>query len=272
MTDVALEPGRPESRPTGAAAGAERTSGSLYRKVAADLREAITTGAFGEAGRLPAEGALAEQYGVSRGTVRQALAVLRSDGLVTSRRGTRRVVLGTARVQSFSELLSFTHWAYSMGEEPGGILDSLVRRPADAAERDQLRLEPGSEVYVTVRLRTLSGKPVMVERTIYPPRVGVIVAELPPDVVSHTEVLREHGILFTDADHTIDIVAANADDARLLGCRRGGPLLRERRRTTDPTGTPVEWSQDRYLPGTVAFSIHNSLATSALSRHARESD
>lgn len=76
---------------------------------------------------LPAEGTLAEQYGVSRGTVRQALAVLRSDGLVTSRRGTRRVVLGTARVQSFSELLSFTHWAYSMGEEPGGILDSLVR-------------------------------------------------------------------------------------------------------------------------------------------------
>jgi GntR family transcriptional regulator len=91
-------------------------------------------------------------------------------------------------------------------------------------------------------------------------------------VVSHTEVLREHGILFTDADHTIDIVAANAEDARLLGCRRGSPLLRERRRTTDPTGTPVEWSQDRYLPGTIAFSIHNSLAASALSRHARDSD
>ncbi|RKT11142.1 GntR family transcriptional regulator [Streptomyces sp. 1114.5] len=277
MTDVATEPQRPEAAERPATEGRpvaaeERAAGALYRKVAADLREAITTGAFGEAGRLPAEGALAEQYGVSRGTVRQALAVLRSDGLVTSRRGTRRVVLGGARVQSFSELLSFTHWAYSMGEEPGGILDSLVRRPADAAEREQLRLEPGADVYVTVRLRTLSGTPVMVERTVYPPRVGEIVAELPPDVVSHTEVLREHGILFTDADHTIDVVAANAEDARLLGCRRGSPLLRERRRTTDPTGTPVEWSQDRYLPGTVAFSVHNSLATSALSRHAREMD
>lgn len=51
--------------------------------------------------------------------MRQALAVLRADGLVTSRRGTRRVVLGNARVQSFSELLSFTHWARAMGEEPG---------------------------------------------------------------------------------------------------------------------------------------------------------
>ncbi|GGV11641.1 GntR family transcriptional regulator [Kitasatospora herbaricolor] len=267
MTDVALEPDQSAPGPAGTERGA-----ALYRKVAADLREAITTGAFGEAGRLPAEGALAEQYGVSRGTVRQALAVLRSDGLVTSRRGTRRVVLGNARVQSFSELLSFTHWARSMGEEPGGILDSLVRRPADAAEREQLRLEPGAEVYAIVRLRTLSGAPVMVERTVYPPLVGELVAELPADVVSHTEQLREHGILFTDADHTIDVVAANAEDARLLGCRRGSPLLRERRRTTDPTGTPVEWSQDRYLPGTVAFSVHNSLATSALSRHARDSD
>ncbi|MDH6113421.1 GntR family transcriptional regulator [Kitasatospora sp. MAP12-15] len=246
--------------------------GALYRQVAADLREAITTGAYGEAGRLPAEGALAERYGVSRGTVRQALAVLRADGLVTSRRGTRRVVLGNARVQSFSELLSFTHWARSMGEEPGGRLESLIRRPADAAEREQLRLEPGAEVYVTLRLRTLSGTPVMVERTVYPQHIGQLVAQLPPDVVSHTEQLREHGILFTDADHTIDVVAANAEDAKLLGCRRGAPLLRERRRTTDPTGTPVEWSQDRYLPGTVAFSVHNSLATSALSRHARADD
>ncbi|WP_441249755.1 GntR family transcriptional regulator [Kitasatospora sp. McL0602] len=250
----------------------DRSVGTLYRKVAADLREAITSGAYGEAGRLPAEGAIAEQYGVSRGTVRQALAVLRADGLVTSRRGTRRVVLGATRVQSFSELLSFTHWARSMGEEPGGRLESLVRRPADATEREQLRLEPGAEVYETLRLRTLSGTPVMVERTIYPPWVGEFVAQLPPDVVSHTEPLRDHGILFTDADHTIDVVAANADDARLLSCRRGSPLLRERRRTTDPTGIPVEWSQDRYLPGTVAFSIHNSLASSALSRHAREGD
>ncbi|MFD0569691.1 UTRA domain-containing protein [Kitasatospora gansuensis] len=58
-------------------------------------------------------------------------------------------------------------------------LESLIRRPADAAEREQLRLEPGTEVYVTLRLRTLSGTPVMVERTVYPPLVGELVAQLP---------------------------------------------------------------------------------------------
>ncbi|WP_377273307.1 GntR family transcriptional regulator [Peterkaempfera sp. SMS 1(5)a] len=246
-----------------------RDGGSLYRRVAADLREAIAAGSYGSGGRLPAEGALAQRYGVSRGTIRQALAVLRSDGLVTSRRGTRRVVLGTARVQSFSELLSFTSWARSVGEEPGGAMESLVRRPADDRECEQLRLEPGAEVYVTLRLRTLSGRPVMIERTVYPPRVGELVAQLPADAVSHTELLLEHGIVFSDADHTIDLVHADTDDSRLLGCTAGEALLRERRRSTDPAGVPVEWSEDRYLPGTVAFTVHNSIAASALSRRHR---
>lgn len=66
----------------------------LYLRVAGDLRTAITAGEYGSGARLPAEDELARRYGVSRGTVRQALAALRTDGLITSRRGTRRVVLG----------------------------------------------------------------------------------------------------------------------------------------------------------------------------------
>ncbi|WPB88032.1 GntR family transcriptional regulator [Streptomyces malaysiensis] len=251
---------------------AEPPKGTLYRRVAADLREAIAAGEYGSGGRLPAESALAERYGVSRGTIRQALGALRADGLVTSRRGTRRVVLGTDRVQSFAELVSFTHWARSLGEEPGGRVERVERRPADAREREQLRLEPGAEVVLVLRVRTLSGRPVMVERSLYPLWVGELVARIPPDAVSHTEPLQEHGVVFADADHTIDLVVADADDARLLGCEAGDALLRERRRSTDPAGTPVEWSEDRYLPGTVAFTVHNSIATSALARRHRRSD
>ena len=63
-----------------------------YRQIAEELRTAITEHSYGPGGKLPSEGALAEQYEVSRGTIRQALMLLRQDGLVTSRRGTRRVV------------------------------------------------------------------------------------------------------------------------------------------------------------------------------------
>lgn len=237
-----------------------------YRRVAAELRAAIIAGEYASGAKLPPEATLAERYGVSRGTVRHALAVLRSDGLVTSRRGTPRTVLGGPRSQSFSELLSFTNWARSLGETPGGRVDRVVRRPAEPAEAAQLGLEAGTEVYLVLRVRTLSGEPVMVERSLYSARVGALVAELAPDVVSHTEALVGHGVLFTDADHTIDIAWADEDDVRLLECPPGQVLLRERRRTTDPAGAPVEWSEDRYLPGTIAFTVHNSVAASSLGR------
>ncbi len=71
---------------------------------------------------------------------------------------------------------------------------------------------------------------------------------------------------FAAAEHVIDAVAATAEDARLLGVRPRVPMLRERRLTTDLAGTPVEWSDDRYLGGAVAFSVRNSTAVNALSR------
>ncbi|MFE7777371.1 GntR family transcriptional regulator [Streptomyces sp. NPDC057445] len=244
--------------------GRQRTP--LYLKVAADLRTAITAGEYGSGAKLPAEDELARRYGVSRGTVRQALASLRADGLITSRRGTRRVVLGGPRLHSFGELRSFTRWARSLGEEPGGRVVALDRVTASEEEAEKLRLPEGAFVYRVRRLRTLSGSPVMVERTTYPERIGELVAGMPLDTVSYSEQLELHGVLFADARHTIDLVPADEDDAELLGCRAGQSLLRERRHSTDPTGAPVEWSQDRYLPGTVAFTMQSSTATSALGR------
>jgi GntR family transcriptional regulator len=106
----------------------------------------------------------------------------------------------------------------------------------------------------------------MLERTVYPSAVGELLTGLPPDTVSYTVALEESGVLFADAQHTIDLCRADAEDARLLGCRPGDPLLRERRVSTDPTGTPIEWSDDRYLPETVAFTVHSSAAAASLDR------
>lgn len=249
--------------------GAGATRGqALYRKVAADLERGISEGAYGAGGRLPTEGALAEQYGVSRGTIRQAMSVLRTNGRVASRRGTRRVVLRTSQAQSFGVLLSFTRWARSMDEEPGGRVIRVVQDRATGIESEQLRVENGSPVCRLLRVRTLSGRPVMVERTVYPEAIGALVAELDRDTVSITVRLEEQGVLFADAQHTIDLVPADEVDAELLGCEPGDMLLREQRRSTDPAGAPIEFSEDRYLPGTVAFTVNSSAGSGSLARRA----
>ena len=119
---------------------------------------------------------------------------------------------------------------------------------------------------VTEPVRLLSGRPVMIERTAFPERVGALVAGIDLDHESIYERLGELGLIFADAEHVIDSVPATADDARLLDTRPRVPLLRERRRTTDPAGVPIEWSEDRYLGSEVAFTVHNSVAVSALTR------
>ena len=238
-----------------------------YRLLAAEVRAAARSGEYGAGGRLPSEEELALRHGVSRGTVRQAMTLLRAEGVVTSRRGARRVVLESPPLQSFAELMSFTRWARSVGEEPGGRVVRQERRPAEPEETAQLRLTEDAFVHWVLRVRTLGGRPVMVERTAYPDPIGALVAAIPPDAVSVSEQLEQQGVLLADADHTVDLVLADAEDATLLDVPPGTALLRERRRTTDPAGAPVEWSEDRYLPGTVAFTIHNSLASTALTRH-----
>jgi GntR family transcriptional regulator len=245
---------------------AESGAPALYRKVAEDIKAAIAAGEYPPNTRLPSEAELAQRYRVSRGTVRQAFAALRADGMIASRRGARRVVIGGPRVQSFGELLSFSRWARAIGEEPSGRVVSLDRRPATAVEAERLALPPDSPVYYLVRVRLLSGRPVMVERACYPGQVGALVAGLDLERDSITEGLEELGVVFADAEHVIDAVAASADDSRWLDVRAGAPLLRERRLTTDRSACPVEWSDDRYLGTATAFSVRNSVSVNALSR------
>jgi DNA-binding GntR family transcriptional regulator len=66
-----------------------------YRRIAAELREAITTGALSPGDALPSEAALARWHGVSRGTARHALAELEGTGLVVAVHGKGRFVKET---------------------------------------------------------------------------------------------------------------------------------------------------------------------------------
>lgn len=59
----------------------------LFRQVAAVLRARIEDGTYPVNRRIPSEEALCEEFDVSRPTVRQALALLRADGLIRAVRG-----------------------------------------------------------------------------------------------------------------------------------------------------------------------------------------
>jgi DNA-binding GntR family transcriptional regulator len=69
-----------------------KSAAPLYHDVAAELRDLIASGAWAPGQKLPSESALAEQYRVARGTIRQALAELEGAGLAETVRGKGRFV------------------------------------------------------------------------------------------------------------------------------------------------------------------------------------
>ncbi len=64
-----------------------RPDASHASRISSDLRAQLTGGDFRPGDRLPSENALAKQYAVSRTVVREAIAILRADGLVQARKG-----------------------------------------------------------------------------------------------------------------------------------------------------------------------------------------
>ncbi|MBK3562661.1 MULTISPECIES: GntR family transcriptional regulator [unclassified Streptomyces] len=242
-----------------------------HEEIADELRKAIDREEYTVGSRLPAETDLAAQYGVSRGTVRQAVAALTAEGLIGSRQGARRMVLASRRSQSFAELRSFAEWARAMEREATGLVVEQEYRPATAEDVVRLQLTEKARVLHVLRVRGLDGEPVLLERTVYADWISPAVEAIEPDCPSVTQRLYDDtGLVFAYGEHVIDAVAAGAQDAELLGIRRTSPLLRVRRVTTTREGRPVEWSDDRYRSDAVSFSVHNSIGNNALARKTAE--
>ncbi|CAL9677455.1 putative HTH-type transcriptional regulator YurK [Streptomyces sp. enrichment culture] len=242
-----------------------------HEHIAGELRRAIDREEYTVGNRLPSEAELAAHYGVSRGTVRQAVAALTAEGLIGSRQGARRVVLAGRRSQSFAELRSFAQWAQAMGREATGRVIEQDYRPATAEDAVRLQLCEGTPVLNVLRVRGLDGEPVLLERTVYADWISPAVETIEPDCPSVTQRLyHDTGLVFAYGEHVIDAIAAGAQDAALLGIRRTSPLLRVRRITTTREGRPVEWSDDRYRSDSVSFSVHNSTGNNALARNRAE--
>src|SRR5438034_4135988 len=114
---------------------------SLHKKLRADLAARINGGELQRGDRLPAERELAEQFGVARSVVRQALAGLARDGLVVSvyPRGYR--VLGP-RIPWLPRLRP-------LRDEPWDVeLIEVARAPANARDAAALSLDVGDPVVV----------------------------------------------------------------------------------------------------------------------------
>jgi DNA-binding GntR family transcriptional regulator len=103
-----------------------------YQRIASALRTDIRAGSYRPGDRLPAETALMDRFNVSLPTLRQAIGVLRAEGLVESRHG-----IGTF-VRSDQRLTRRSRHRYGAARGRAGLLTAHLRHEITFAGRGPL--------------------------------------------------------------------------------------------------------------------------------------
>lgn len=220
----------------------------LYQRVAATLTEAIRRGDYPVGARLPNERSLAARLGVSRTTLRQALAELARNGAVRRRvgRGGGTFVREPIVERRAGALVGFTAELQRQGMKAGA---KLVRVAVVVAARDiatALGLEPGERVVELVRIRSADGRPMAVEQSWCP--AGRFPRLEDQDLSgSLYDVLRErYGCVSDRAIERVEARLAVAEDAARLGVRHGAPMIAVERIAFDDNGAAFEFARDRF--------------------------
>ena len=238
--------------------------GTQQHSIIADyLRTLIRSKKLSPGDFLPSEAELCEQFSSSRGPVRQAVAALRSEGLISSGRGRRSVVLGRFTSESFDSIYSVTHWLRERGFEPGASTLWLGRCPATDREAEFLRVETGSPVIFVHRVRSANGMPIAIERMFFPLDVGSQILSFDADNESIHDHLRKQGVDFDSVNRELSLAYASEEDARSLNVEPGIPLWRLHLDISDHSGHPVEGTEILYLGDRMTLGMTNVRGTTS---------
>ncbi|MGC8521737.1 MAG: GntR family transcriptional regulator [Steroidobacteraceae bacterium] len=197
----------------------------LYQQLQRALRQAIETRLIGPDDALPPERDVAEDFHISRITVRKAIDGLVSEGLLMRRQGAGTFVC--ARVEkNFSKLTSFSEDMRARGRTPRSVWLRKSEGSVTPEEALTLRSSPGTPVYRFHRIRYADDAPMSIE---YATVLASCLPSLDAVESSLYEALERAGNRPVRALQRLRAVLFTAEQAKLLQIReRDAGLLVER--------------------------------------------
>jgi len=228
---------------------------STYQRLQNELSAIIENAPKGT--KLPSEPKLAEQLGVSRATLREAMRTFESQGLLRRRQGLGTFVVGPTQViesglevlESLEKQAEKINLDLSMGES------EIIHIEADTRLANKLEIRIGNPVIEVRRVILSEDAP-----------VAYLVDILPEDVISPDALenkftgsvldllihLGEPPLSISKTD--IGAINAPSDVAKALDVQRGDTLLLLKGLLFDDDGNPIDYSYSYFLPG--YFRLH----------------
>jgi GntR family transcriptional regulator len=231
----------------------------LHVQISEALRRRIQNGNLESGASFPSERELAELYGVSRMTVRQAVHHLREDGLIYYERGVgtfvsnRKIDVHTRHLGGFSDEM------VSLGLTPSSRIVELKRESASEPVARELLLAPDEMVFHIERLRLADNEPMAFENTYLPEKICPGLDECDLEANSLYQILVDkYWVQMHHAAESLEAAAATQFVAKQLGIKTGSPVLVVHRVMFSEANQPLEWARTTYRADRYRATFHLS--------------
>jgi GntR family transcriptional regulator len=192
---------------------------------------------------MPSEQEFCEKLGVSRTVVRQALANLERNGYISKQSGKRSAISYPKYNGGLMQnLRGFHEDALLKGQHPTTRVLEMKVIPADSELAEALKINEGEPIIKINRLRFLEGEPEVLVVTYIPEaKCSSLIRE---DLTSQSlyELLaRKYGLVIAQGRRTVEAIALDRADAKLLGVPPKSPVLLLKSIGLLEDGTPLEY-------------------------------
>lgn len=224
----------------------------IYAQIRRQLEELIQNGTLTEGDLLPGEPQLAEELGVSKMTVRQAIYELVAEGLLERQKGRGTFVRSPSVRLQLPFFTSFTQDMLHRGYTPKTTLLTVSEIAASRRQAERLHIEPSAALVRITRLRFADELPMVHETVlIIDERFPGIVDRLHKTESRYDVYEKGYEVRPARAEQTLEAVIVTTEEANHLGVPAGAPALMIEGVLYDQDDRPVEimksvYRADRY--------------------------
>jgi GntR family transcriptional regulator len=227
----------------------------FYYQLESYIKNQINAGILQPGDNIPSEREYAENYEISRMTVRQAINSLVNEGLLYRKKGSGTFVSNKKIEQPLQGLTSFTEDMKKRGMVPTSELVHFEIVPATSFIADELRISEYAPVYEIKRIRLADGEPMALETNYLSANLVKGLTEEIVNASIYAYIEENLNLRIAHADQMIESIKASSEDAKLLKIKKDHPMLYIQRNTFLQDGTPLELVKSHYRGDRYKFFI-----------------
>ncbi len=237
----------------------------IYAQIADQLRQNIHQGVYQLGERLPTETKLAEQFSVNRHTLRQAIALLKNEGLLRVDRGRGTFVAAKTIRYAIGKRVRYNQTLKAQGWQVRFQLLRVLEVPADDAIAKELEIPYGEPVALIERLGLANEEPISVGTGYFPlKRFPDFLEPKNIKILQEQQSISQFLQQLYGCDHIRRSTCVSArlvqpQDAKWLQLSLNQPILLAESVNVDETGNVIEYGVTRLRGDRMELFFENDL-------------